>query len=426
MSTTLAGRTETIAEIVPLPIRRRAPKRASRFKIQEFINPRTGSQSWRVTGSRRDGERIRENFKDEASATCRQIELETEFLQGQAETTIRATKLSAEQVQLAEVAFIKLGEDWQRILDAVDYWKTHGKRQMVSDSPKLDDAVDQYLVWLAASTMRDATKRHWRIRMNVFKNCVANVRVADVTPEFIESFLSKRNTTESGKDTDRRAVSRFFSWCIERPRRWATSNPCREVRIEKGDASPPSVLPVDDCERLLRSAEAHKRGLLVPYVAVCLFGGLRPFEASRLTWAQVNLADNEIRLEAAQVKTGRRTGRGRVVTINPALAKWLKSCKGQAFYPKNWRKEFDAVRSAAGFASSRKAESESGALKPWPDDVMRHTAISHFFRQTGSYGMAAEQFGNSESIIKKHYQGRVSSDETKKFYAISPSRKASR
>jgi hypothetical protein len=30
-------------------------------------------------------------------------------------------------------------------------------------------------------------------------------------------------------------------------------------------------------------------------------------------------------------------------------------------------------------------------------------AISHFFRKTGSYGPTAEQFGNSESIIKLHY-----------------------
>ena len=61
-------------------------------------------------------------------------------------------------------------------------------------------------------------------------------------------------------------------------------------------------------------------------------------------------------------------------------------------------------------------------LKPWPVDVMRHTAISHFFRQSGSYGLTAEQFGNSEAIIKAHYQGRVSSEDTKRFYAILPTK----
>jgi len=51
---------------------------------------------------------------------------------------------------------------------------------------------------------------------------------------------------------------------------------------------------------------------------------------------------------------------------------------------------------------------------------MRHTAISHYFRKTGSYGFTAEQFGNSEAIIKNHYQGRVSSEESKAFYQIMP------
>ena len=45
---------------------------------------------------------------------------------------------------------------------------------------------------------------------------------------------------------------------------------------------------------------------------------------------------------------------------------------------------------------------------------------SHYFRHTGSYGQTAEQFGNSEAIIKAHYQGRVSSDDTQKFYALRP------
>jgi hypothetical protein len=51
---------------------------------------------------------------------------------------------------------------------------------------------------------------------------------------------------------------------------------------------------------------------------------------------------------------------------------------------------------------------------------MRHTAISHFFRKTGSYGLTAERHGNSEAIIRDHYQGKVTSEQTKAFYALIP------
>jgi len=168
-----------------------------------------------------------------------------------------------------------------------------------------------------------------------------------------------------------------------------------------------SILPVKDCRRLLKAAGPAG---LAPYVAVCLFGGVRPAETARLKWDAVNLKDREIRLEANQVKTGRRTQRGRTVAICDTLYAWLKVHKDKAFYPANWRKKFDAVRKRA-------------KIKEWPHDVMRHTAISHYFRKTGSYGRAAEQFGNSEAIIKKNYQGRVTSEDTNKFYALRPAKK---
>ena len=53
---------------------------------------------------------------------------------------------------------------------------------------------------------------------------------------------------------------------------------------------------------------------------------------------------------------------------------------------------------------------------------MRHRAISHFFRECGSYGRTAEAFGNSEAVIKNHYQGYVSSEETKASYPLLPKR----
>jgi integrase len=399
--------------IVPLPVqpRQSAKRSKERFKVQEFTNPRTQSKSWRVSGIKRDGARVRENFTDEPAAKCRQIELETEYLQGHVETAIQATKLSADQIRLCESAVLQLGEDWPRILDAAVYWQQHGKQRMAVESPRIDDAVDQYLKWLEVSTFRDTTKRHWKTRMKVFKNSVGNVRVAEVTPDFIEDFLKKRNVSPVAKDTDRRAASRFFSWCIERPRRWTISNPCREVKIEQGEAGPVETLSIAQCKALL---SASKPAGLAPYVAVCLFGGLRPFEASRLTWDAVNLDDGEIRLEASQTKTGRP----RVVSICDTLRAWLKAHKGKAFFPANWRKKFDAVKLKAGFGTPD--EKKHPERKPWPADVMRHTAISHYFRKTGSYGQTAEQFGNSEAIIKNHYQGRVSSEDTKKFYGLLP------
>ncbi len=386
-----------------------------RFAISEFLNP-SQKKVFRVAGYKRDGSRVRENFPEFKEAQIRQLELETEYLMGEAETSIQATKLSGDQVRIAELAIARLGEDWQRLLDCVECWQRSGGNAIKLDAPFVDDAIGDavapapgcYLHWLKESPLRDATKKHWKTRISVFKNSVPNVRVSQMTPEFVEKFLSDLKVMPEGKDTYRRAISRFCSWCIERPRRWMASNPCREVRIERGEKAPPAVLSVKECRKGLRAA--RKEGL-TKYFALCLFGKLRPFETRRLKASAINLKDGEIRLEAADTKTGRKTGRGRIVWIDETLAAWLKAAGDEEIFPRNWRKRFDRVKLKMGYGVG---------LKAWPDDVLRHTGISHYFRLTGSYGKTAEESGTSEAIIKKHYQGRVSSDETKKFYGLRP------
>ena len=348
------------------------------------------------------------------------MELESDYLAMETDTAIRATKLTQEQLQLSEMAVIKLGEDWPRLLDAADYWLKHGRHHAFPESPRLDEAVKEYLAWLQGSTLREPTKTSHRIRINIFANGVPNLRVADIGPEVIEGFLEKRNVSAVTRANDRRTISAFFSWCMERKRRWCVVNPCSAVRIEPGEEKPPAILSVAECQKLMQAAELFERGGLVPYLAVCLFGGLRPFgEAPRLSWPQVNLRDNEIRLEGEQTKTGRP----RVVAICPALCAWLRAYQGREFCPPNSQGHFRALKEKIGYGTRSEAQPK---LKPWPMDVMRHTAISHYFRKTGSYGQTAEQFGNSEAIIKRHYQGRVTSEETERFYAIRPKQKGAR
>jgi hypothetical protein len=107
-----------------------------------------------------------------------------------------------------------------------------------------------------------------RNRVRNFVNAVQNMRVTDVLPDHIEKYLATRNVSADTKDADCRAVSSFFTWCMKGKRHWAVNNSCFAVEIEGAsddDAHEPVVLPVTDCERLLRAAEAFGNGRLVPY-----------------------------------------------------------------------------------------------------------------------------------------------------------------
>jgi integrase len=384
---------------------------STRFKITPFENA-GGSMSWRVSGTRRNGERIRENYPRENDARCRQTELEAEYLQGQSEIMLRSTKLTEAQVRVAESIFTLL-PDAEQVRERFMRFLQNGAATApaVNASGKtIDEAFEAFKGWLDGKpdesgnnicTLREISRRSLRLRVNAFVQSAGHARLDEITPERVEEYLGAlKGITATTKSNYMRDISRFFSWCIERPRKWLASNPCEQISIARDSKSAPEILSVENCEKLLEAAE---KGGLAAYTAIGLFAGLRPFEISRLTWKQINLADKEIRLEKSQTKTGR----ARVVEICDTLAAWLKAYEGQEIFPSGWHKRFRAVKTAAG-------------IKRWPIDVMRHTSISHYFRKTGSYGQTAERYGNSESIIKQHYQGLSSTADMKTFYALKP------
>jgi integrase len=393
----------------------KAPRQ--RFGILRFVNPRTGSTSWRVSGIKRNGERIRENFADPQEAQFRYTELEGEYQATNGSAALRATRLTDEQVAIAEAGFKRLDRD-EDLLTAIDHWLRTGKPAAVKESPRMDEALEKFKAWLETTAeLRDKTKVNLRNRVGNFVKGSGNKRVIDVLPEHVETYLAARNVSPDTKDADCRAISSFFTWCMKGKRHWCLNNPCYAVEIEGrtgDDDREPVVLAVADCEGLLRAAEELEGGKLVPYVVLCLFGGLRPFEAARLTWEQVNLVDKEIRLRGPQTKTGK----GRIVEICVTLKAWLGRYKGiDEIYRTSFEQGLRGLRASIGYGEPT---TERPDLKPWVPDVLRHTGISHYFRKTGSYGRTAEQFGNSESIIKKHYQSRLSSKDTKQFYALRP------
>jgi integrase len=392
-----------------------------RFKVKEFENASGKTTSWRVDGYKRDGTRVRENFSQEATAKARAADLELEYLGQHSPARLRETSLTDNQLRLAEAAFIRLPNELD-LLPAIEHWINQGKQNAVVESPRLDDATDKFFTWLTETeTLRPRTKSKLKNRVKLFRRLVPNSRVADIGPQTIEGFFSKRSAVSAlTKVGDREAISRFFSWCMARPREWTKVNPCSKVEIERnGDVKEVQILTVDECRKLLAKAETHRKGRQAPYVAVCLFGGLRPTEAQRLTWDKVNLTDGEIRIEAQSSKRKEP----RVITIGKTLAAWLKSYKNKPFHPKNFRRDSEVIKRAAGY-TGRGSKDPQNELKPWPADILRHTAISHFFRHAKSYGETAEWAGNSEAIIRKHYQGKVSSQDTKKFYALLPKKGA--
>lgn len=391
-----------------VPNRAKSSSRQSAFLVTPFTNPCAGSVVYRVSGTL-DGKRVRENFRTRQAAEARRTALEALRLGTQNPESVQATWLSREQLQVAESIFTRIPEVAE-VRQAIDFWTTTGKAQAQATvhaiDLRLNDAVARFNEHLEGAVhLRDGSRRNLRYRVKMFASGLGNVPLARITPETIEAWLDERKAGPTTRDNDRRAVGRFFQWCIERPQRFLAANPAQVVRVHKPERAEPEIYSMKEVLWLLASARRFRKGRFLKFVVLQLFGGLRPSEALRFKDNQI--VDGHLRLEGKQTKTGTP----RACEVDPVLAAWLKIClPGPASDPQKSKILWAELK--------RKAR-----LKRWVSDGLRHTAISHYFRRSESFGLTAEWAGNSESIIKKHYKARTAKLDAMRFWNLYPDRK---
>jgi hypothetical protein len=101
----------------------------------------------------------------------------------------------------------------------------------------------------------------------------------------------------------------------------------------------------------------------------------------------------------------------------------------------NWRKDFDAVKLAAGFGNpdlkpagdeTEEAKQRRKALKPWTSDILLHTGISNHLACFQNEGKTAAWAGNSPDIIQRHYKGLIKEADAREFWKLAPKEKKSK
>ena len=83
------------------------------------------------------------------------------------------------------------------------------------------------------------------------------------------------------------------------------------------------------------------------------------------------------------------------------------------------RRDWNAVRRMAGFKGSRHQAGDDN-LKPWPQDVIRHTAISFHYASGKDEDSTAYWAGNSPSTIHSFYKGLVNPQDAQDFMDMKP------
>ena len=387
--------------------------RSWRFHVIEFINP-SGETVFRVAGYKLDGARVRENFKTQEEAVGRRAELDIEVanIVTTTATRMKATRLTDEQVKVAERIFARIGD---RSLDAIVEFFDKNSREPVRQMT-VTEAVKQFIADREKQNRRPDTLRNLRGRLGMFSRLHGAKNVAEVTHEDCREFVFREGTSPRNQINDRLAVSNFLNWCVRR--KFATVHNMKEVDKPAVDSHEPSVLSVGDCRKLLAAARDYNEGLLLPYMVVSLFAGLRPTELSRLTWERVDLTEKTITLDGSMAKTRQR----RIVKLSDNCVAWLLPLapKHPDFVPAAFQRHSGRVQFAAGFDGKEGETVEDEKLRPWVQDYLRHTAISMYLAKHKHEGEAATWAGNSPNVIHGHYKGLVKDADATEFWNLTP------
>ena len=144
---------------------------------------------------------------------------------------------------------------------------------------------------------------------------------------------------------------------------------------------------------------------LRPFLAICAFAGARTDQAKGILWERIHLDRHEIEIPAGTDKTDRE----RIVPIQPNLAAFLEQVAA-------------ALRSGPIFYSRSFFERavEDAKIGVWQPDVLRHGYATYRFKIINSYGMLADEMGNSEKVIKDRDQRSVSPTAATAYFNLMP------
>jgi integrase len=393
------------------------------FSIQSFQNP-NNTTSFRVTGTKLSGERVRLNFQNETEALAQKQALEVEAANFIPDQRITTTRLTAKQVADAEAAYAyaeSRGFKWSLLFMAeftVGNYRDPLKRISVTT------AVDRFKLEKESANRRARYLKDLGQELGYLTAKHGTKLVHDIQKEDLVEIIAEGHRGPERQNNIRKDYRTFFNWCVANG--YAESNPAELVPVKTVERGEIVTLSSGQVQQLMNVVVGYKRGKLVPYVALATFCAIRPDELARLSWDQIDLEERQVTVTASAAK---KRGR-RVVDIPENCVAWLAqhSKKKQPLKGKNWRKDFDWVRAQIGFGNpQRMPQGRDGKnkekwkeLKPWPQDVLRHTGISCHYRLHENEGKTAAWAGNSPDMIHAHYRALVSAKEAKAFFEIVP------
>jgi integrase len=231
---------------------------------------------------------------------------------------------------------------------------------------------------------------------------------SDITPAHIAQALA--GMPASSANNCLRALRALFRYALD-------LELIAKVPVRRGDFAHSArkevqVLPVLKIRELLEAALIHIPEIL-PLLLVETFAGIRPEEAARLAWSDIDLVKARVVVRAAISKTAS----GRSIKLADCALAWFRACPIGISGPiapwsaQSLRTRMRKVRLAAGYRGRG----------VWRPGSLRDAFCSYHLAHYGSIDRLVTEAGHTDlRTTKDHYLGLVSSEAAAEFWNLYP------
>lgn len=282
------------------------------------------------------------------------------------------------------------------LTEIFNYW---AESQFSAGAKTVKECADLYLESLKEAGRKERYIEKMKLFLRKLSAFLGNmpihtVKLADLEEIFFKISIKTRPTWK-------KMTSAFWSWSVRKG--YCSQNVAMRLDSTSVEYEVPQILTVEQCRLLL--AKCSKTTL--PVLVLMLFAGIRPFEAIKVGWRDVDFEARTIIINATVAKTRSF----RKISMSDNLFAWMEFLKNKKL-PLPYRRARGQALTAE-FAQILDYDS-------WPRDCLRHTAASMMLEKYQSADKAALELGNSPAILHRHYKNLVSRKDCKEFWSLFP------
>jgi len=364
--------------------------RAGQRQRKSFADLSTAKREARLQLSQLAGERL-------GATTLSAIDMESYIL---ATRTLESTGMPLHVCAelFAEAHRVLKGHS---ILDAARYFMRHCDPS--HPRKPLPGLADEFLESRRSTGMSPKYLVTARWTLNHLLKAFGDRPLDDLDAGALDRWMESRSTLSNRSRNTCRVILVAFGNFLKKRRYLPSERPTAfdGMSVWKDEVVPVTIYTSEEIQAMLSKAGE----LILPYLLIGAFAGLRNAEITRLDWKHVHLDRGFIECEAGMTKTRRR----RLVPIAENLRAWLQPIAQASGRVAPYRD----VATALDYFSKK-------AGLPWKRNALRHSYISYRLALVPDTARVALECGNSPNIIFAHYRELVTPDQAQAWFGILP------